>query len=261
MACIGRAAAVVLAALAMALGGCASMDKSTRQRQVASMLAFLYPGKSTPDAPPDTVAVLNVPLRIGVAFVPDTAPAEFRLAETDRLQLAGRVREAFRDYPFVREIDAVPSLYLEPGGGFDNLERVASLLRLDLVALVSYDQVQHAGANKWSFLYWTGVGAYFIEGDEYDVLTAVEVAVLDVKSRRLLMHASGTSVKKGEATMVGFDERARQARRQGFGDALSQMSENLHRELKAFRERAPRDPAIRLVLPPGYDPAAVPPKR
>ena len=32
------------------------------------------------------------------------------------------------------------------------------------------------------------------------------------------------------------------------------MISKLHGEVKAFRERAPQDPAIRLVLPPGYDP-------
>jgi hypothetical protein len=30
--------------VAVAAGGCASMDKSNRQRQVASMLSYLYPG-------------------------------------------------------------------------------------------------------------------------------------------------------------------------------------------------------------------------
>ena len=30
------------------------------------------------------------------------------------------------------------------------------------------------------------------------------------------------------------------------------MIGNLHGEVKAFRERAPKDPMIKLVLPPGY---------
>jgi rhombotail lipoprotein len=131
-----------------------------------------------------------------------------------------------------------------------------------VIALISYDQVQHSGASGWSFLYWTGIGAYVIEGDRYDVLTAVETAVFDVRSRRLLMRAAGTSTMKGAATMVGFDERAREARTKSFEDAIAQMIGNLHGEVRAFRERAPNDPMIRLVLPPGYDPnAARPPAR
>ena len=35
---------------------------------------------------------------------------------------------------------------------------------------------------------------------------------------------------------------------------MKDMISKLHGEVKAFRERAPKDPAIRLVLPPGYDP-------
>lgn len=242
------------------LGGCASADSSTRQRQVASMLEFLFPGsEGPPPARPTEVAVIKVPFRIGVAFVPDNSTPQFRLSETDRLHLAGQVRDAFASYPFVQDIEAVPSLYLQTAGGFDNLERIASLLRLDVIALISYDQVQHSGANKWSFLYWTGVGAYVVEGDQYDVLTAVETAVFDVKSRRMLMHASGTSTIKGEATWVGFAERSRQARTESFGKAVQQMIGNMQRELATFRERAPRDPTIRLVLPPGYQPGATRP--
>jgi rhombotail lipoprotein len=243
--------------LCVVLAGCASLEPSTRQRQVASVLTFLYPGKDQPPPPSDQVAVLNVPFRIGVAFVPDQANANFRLSETDRLKLAGEVRDAFARYPFVRAIEAVPSMYLEPGGGFANLDRVASLLRLDVIALISYDQVQHSGATGWSFLYWTGIGAYVIEGDRYDVLTAVETTVFDIRSRRLLMRAAGTSTLKGAATMVGFSERAREARTKSFDDAIAQMIANLEVETKTFRERAPRDPMIKLVLPAGYDPNAV----
>lgn len=239
------------------LAGCASMEGSTKQRQVASMLSFLFPGKEAP-VPSTEVAVIKVPFRIGVAFVPDSGNPAFRLAETERLRLAGQVRDAFTNYPFVLGIEAVPSLYLEPGGGFDNLERVAQLLRLDVVALISYDQVQFSGANRLSFLYWTGIGAYLVEGDQYDVMTAVETAVFDIKSRRLLMRASGTSSVKGEATWVGFAERSRQARTQSFEKSVAQMIEQLAREVQGFRERAPRDPSIRLVLPPGYNPGTPP---
>lgn len=250
----------LLAACSAAMAGCASLDKSAKQRQVASMLSFLFPGKDQPAPASDEVAVIQVPFRIGVAFVPDNDVTAFRLSEADRLRLAGQVRDSFASYPFIKDIEAVPSLYLERGGGFENLDRVAALLRLDAIALISFDQVQYAGANKWSFLYWTGVGAYLVEGDQYDVMTAVETAVFDIKSRRMLMHASGTSTIKGEATWVGFAERSRGARTASFTAAVAQMTDNLHAEVKAFRERAPKDPKIRLVLPAGYSPVTAPAK-
>ena len=248
--CTGLAAALG----ASLLGGCAAMEKENKQRQVASVLSFLYPGKDTPEPPAAQVAEIKVPFRIGVAFVPDDKVAtDQRLPETERQVLAGKVREAFASYPFVSRIETVPSLYLEPGGGFANLERVAALLNLDVIALISYDLVQHADANGWSFLYWTGVGAYVIEGDRFEVLTAVECTVFDIRSRRLLMRASGTATRKGEATMVGFGEKAREGRSMGFSTAMDQMIGNLRQAVQDFRERAPRDPNVRLQLPAGYD--------
>lgn len=253
--CTGLAAALG----ASLLGGCAAMEKENKQRQVASVLSFLYPGNDTPEPPAAQVAEIKVPFRIGVAFVPDDKVAtDQRLPETERQVLAGKVREAFASYPFVSRIETVPSLYLEPGGGFANLERVAALLKLDVIALISYDMVQHADANGWSFLYWTGVGAYVIEGDKFDVLTAVECTVFDVKSRRLLMRASGTAQDKGGATLVNFSEKSRAARTKSLGVAVDQMTLALKGEVARFRETAPRDPAIKLVLPPGYDPKAAP---
>ncbi len=242
--------------VAMAITGCASMEKTTRQRQVASALSFLFPGSEQTPSMPDQVAEIKVPFRIGVAFVPDNSDPQFRLPESDRMKLAGEVRDAFSRYPFVSEIVAVPSMYLEPGGGFANIDRVAALLKLDVIALVSFDQVQNAGATGWSFWYWTGIGAYVINGDQYDILTAVETAVLDIRSRRLLMRASGISNVKGTATMVGFSERAREARTHGFDEAIREMIGKLHSEVKTFRERAPKDQSIRLILPPGYSPKA-----
>ena len=257
MARIGKYLVVALAAIAVS--ACASMNKTTKQRQVASVLSYLYPG--TEQAPPvsDQVAEIKVPFRIGVAFVPDNTNAEFRLPETDRIMLADKVGEAFKRYPFVADIVAVPSLYLEPGGGFPNLERISALLKLDVIALVSFDQVQNAGATGWSFLYWTGVGAYVVDGDRYDILTAVETTVFHVKSHRLLMRAGGLSNLKGTATMVGFSERAREARTHGFDVAVGDMIAKLHGEVKTFRERAPKDPTIKLILPPGYNPNAARP--
>ena len=251
------ATAVLTVLIAAGLAGCAGMSNESKQRQVASMLAYLFPATSETPAPSDAVAVINVPFRIGVAFVPDSSTdPQFRLSEAERLKLAGKVRDAFAKYPFIRDIEAIPSVYLEPGGGFSNVDRIAALLRLDAIALVSYDQVQHADATAASLLYWTGIGAYIVPGDRYDVLTVVETAVFDIKSRRLLLRAAGTSNVKGSATLVGFSGQSREARLQSFDEAVTQMIGTLHGEVKAFRERAPSDPKVKLVLPQGYNPNA-----
>lgn len=247
---------IIMLLAMLAVFGCASLDETTKQRQVASLLTYLFPGAENTPTITDQVAEIKVPFRIGVAFVPDNADPQFRLPENDRIRLAGEVRNAFSNYPFIREIVPIPSMYLEAKGGFANLDRIAALLKLDVIALISFDQVQNAGATGWSFLYWTGIGAYAIEGDRYDILTTVETAVFDVKSRRLLMRGEGVSNIKGTATMVGFSEEARAARTRGVDEAVKQMIGKLHGEVKAFRERAPKDPTIHLVLPPGYNPDA-----
>ena len=68
-----------------------------------------------------------------------------------------------------------------------------------------------------------------------------------------------TSNVKGSATMVGFSAQSREARLKSFDEAVKQMIGNLYGEVKTFRERAPTDPKVKLVLPPGYDPSAVRP--
>ncbi|MGH8691711.1 MAG: rhombotarget lipoprotein [Burkholderiales bacterium] len=245
---------------AILLGACAATKQENKQRQAASVVEFLYP--STDAATPvqlATVAELKVPLRIGLAFVPDNSHANFRVTEAERVDLLSTMRQEFRRYPFVGAIEVVPSSYLQAGGGFDNIDRIARLLSLDCVALLSYDQMQFADATGWAFLYWTGIGAYVVPADRYDVLTSVEAAVFDVRSRKLLMRAGGTSQVKGHAAMVGFGAKIREARAEGFRQALAKLIPNLHAEVKAFRERAPGDRAVRLDLPPGYDPSALKP--
>ncbi|MEQ1704159.1 MAG: Ig-like domain repeat protein, partial [Ilumatobacteraceae bacterium] len=48
---------------------------------------------------------------------------------------------------------------------------------LDVIALVSYDQVAHSAETTSSFLYWTIVGAYVVKGNKNDVQTFVDTAV------------------------------------------------------------------------------------
>jgi rhombotail lipoprotein len=243
---------------ALLLGACTSTQPDKRQSQAASAIEFLYPGReaTTPIAVAN-IAEIKIPFRVGLAFVPDNADPRFRITEVERMDLLSSVRQAFQRYPFVASIEAIPSSYLRHGGSFDNLDRVANMLSLDCIVLLSYDQMQFADLTGWSWLYWTGIGAYMVSADRYDVLTSVEATVFDVRSRKLLMRAGGTSQVKGEATMVGFGEKAREARSNGFRDALQKLIPNLHAEVKAFRERAPGDRSIRLDLPPGYDPNAV----
>ena len=135
----------------------------------------------------------------------------------------------------------IPTQYLRAKGGFANLEQVARMFNVEVVALLSYDQVQFNDSNALSVLYWTIVGAYIFHGDQYDIQTMVDVAVFDVASRKLLFRAPGTSQIKGSASMAGFTEQARTARVEGYGKAVDELIPRLQAELDGFRERIKND--------------------
>ena len=89
------------------------------------------------------------------------------------------------------------------------------------------------------------------------VTTVTDSAAMnDAAEAACVLLAAGAATVKGEATWVGSAERSRAARIESFEKSTRQMIEGLPREVGSFRGRAPRDPTIRLVLPPGYAPAS-----
>lgn len=255
----------LLGLMLLTLGACETSFKDRdQQRHGASVMEYLYPGEATTAvvAPAD-LTQLRVPLRIGVAFVPSGGLASAGATDAQQQQLLASVVKAFERYPFVGELKVIPSQYLRAGGGFADLQRAAIVFEVDVVTLLSYDQVQFTEKTRASAWYWTLVGAYIVNGDQYDVHTMVEASVLDVKSRRLLFRAAGTSVTKGESTMANIAESTRAARTTGFRQAVDQLIPQLQGSLAVFRERARAGVAsgVDLKLPPGYDPSASRPAR
>lgn len=62
------------------------------------------------------------------------------------------------------------------------MAQVARLYGVDVMALVSYDQVIHTDDTKASLLYWTIIGAYIIKGSQFDTATFVDTAVFDINT-------------------------------------------------------------------------------
>lgn len=248
---IVKAGLLVLALAALA--GCAGMWGEQKRQQNASVVDYLYPKSAKVDAMvPATSVNLQLPLRVGVAFVPRGYGGNVDLPEAERQKLLERVKAAFTDQKFIAAIEVIPGAYLRPQGGFDNLEQAARMFNLDVVTLLSYDQVQFNDANRLSMLYWTIVGAYLINGDEYDTHTLLDASVFDVRSRKLLMRAPGTSQVKGSAAMVNFSEKAREARQQGYSLAIDDLIPHLREELGKFRERVKTDASVRVTHAAGY---------
>lgn len=244
--------AVTLGA-ALLLSGCASWMGQQKKQQNASVMDYLYPKESqAPAMFPASTVNLNLPLRVGIAFVPGGFGGDAALPEDERQKLLERVKAAFADQKFISAIELIPTSYLRPRGGFDNLDQAARMFNVDVVALLSYDQMQFNDANRLSLLYWTIIGAYLVNGDQYDTHTMIDASVFDVKSRKLLMRAPGTSQVKGSAAMVNYSEKAREARVAGFDQAINALIPTLRQELERFRERVKIDRSINVTHQPGY---------
>jgi rhombotail lipoprotein len=167
------------------------------------------------------------------------------------MPLLERVKAAFSQYDYIGSIEVIPNTYLLPHGGFANLEQVARMFDVDVIALVSYDQIRFNDTNRLAVLYWTVVGAYLVKGDQYDVQTMVDAAVFDVRSHKLLFRAPGLSQVKGAATMAGYGKEVRGAQSDGYVQAADQMIPQLQAQLASFKERVKSDPGIQVEHRPG----------
>ena len=247
---IRKSAVLLCATLALGtLSGCATWFDHKSRTQRGTVVEYLYPKGDKPILAP-TVPELRLPLRVGIAFVPGERFGD--LSEAERDQLLNRIKSAFANRPYISAIEVIPSAYLRAGGGFDNLEQAARMFNVDVVTLLSYDQVQFNDSNRLSLLYWTIVGAYLINGDQYDVNTLVDASVFDVKSRNLLFRAPGTSQIKGSSPMVKFSEASRAARSEGFSQAIDSLIPQLDKQLETFKVRVKEEKVARIVEKPGY---------
>ena len=236
-----RAAAA--AVLLGGVGGCAAVDRlfclydcggrSVHRAASTPLVDYLYPAGDVPAQ--DAVPVLNVPLTVGLSFLPSERTQAMDTASRERVLAAIRAR--FRSLPYVRDIVIVPDHYLRPNGGFDGLQQIARLQGLDVVALVSYDQVSYTGENERAFAYLTIVGAYFVRGDSNETHTLLDLAVVDPASRSLILRAGGTSSLEGKSTAAEQREKQRKLESRGLEAATGTLSANLERELESFRQR------------------------
>ncbi len=240
-----------MALLALSLAGCASWLPKGQEKQSGSVVDYLYGSKSGQVAMKPELTTLQLPVRVGLAFVPSPSWGQ-HVPEAEQLRMLNKVKEAFARHAFIGAIEVIPNTYLRAQGGFANLEQTARMFNVDVVALLSYDQIQFNDSNALSVLYWTIIGAYLVHGDQYDIHTMLEATVFDVASRKLLFRAPGTSNVKGSAAMATFSERSRSARLDGFNQALDQLIPNLQQELEGFRQRVKTDTTVRVEHRAGY---------
>jgi rhombotail lipoprotein len=225
-------AALVLCTAVTVVSGCTS-NRATHH--ASSALDFLYPG-SNPARPASDVT-LQLPLRVGLAFAP-RGECEDPISEVQKQALLEKVAAAFTAHKGIGRLEVVPSAYLEPGGSFRNLDQLASLLGLDLMVLVSYDQVQFTESTRASWTYLTVVGPLLVEGEKNDTRTLMDAVVYDIKSRALLFRAAGQSTVKGNSSPLNEERKRRLFADKGFDQATVTLVAHLDTALAGFEQQA-----------------------
>ncbi len=233
----------------LSLTSCVSQQVNTK----SSVMEYLYPNSSDTYETP-SIPSLKLPLRVGVAFVPPSRQNSSihnfwtghsysgLISEAKKSEILEEVADNFRDLDFVGSIEVVPTGYLTSGGGFSNLSQIKAMYGIDVIALVSYDQVQFTDEGILSLSYWTIVGAYVISGEKNDTNTLMDTVVYDISSKKLLFRAPGTSQVSGKSTPINLSEELRADSMQGFDQAALNMASNLKIQLAAFKRRIKDNP-------------------
>jgi len=240
---------VFLFVLTITVAGCGGMQG---RHTTTSVVDYLYPNQKDPVAEKGT-PVLNLPMSVGIAFVPDKpgqGPAT-ALTEGKKAELLDRVAEHFRALDYIKSIEIIPSAYLTTQGGFENLDQIRTMYGVETIALVSYDQAQFTDEGMASILYWTIVGAYVVPAEKNSTSTMVDAVVMHIPSRKMLFRAPGVSQIKGLSTPVNLSEELRVDSEKGFTAAVDEMIANLDAGLIAFREKVKESPEEYQVVQSG----------
>jgi rhombotail lipoprotein len=243
----------IIIACTLLFTGCAALQPVKRQGVASSLVDYLYPEGEIPSDLIDARPVLNLPLRIGLAFVPSNkAGSSNEISDKQKSELLEKVRIQFEQYAFIEQIVVIPDNYLSHGKGFTTVEQVARLYGVDVVALVSYDQVIFSRQNAGAFLYLTIVGAYTVPGDEQRIDTFVDTAVFDVRTRKLLFRAPGVDTRKDVSRLLTVEAERVRISQESMAGAVAHMSANLDAELHKFKERVKSGQAAEVRIRSGY---------
>jgi rhombotail lipoprotein len=224
--------------------------EKTRQGASSSLVDFLYPEGDVPPTVDDRLPQLSLPLRVGIAFVPPAGDAAISAAEQQALM--EHVAEAFRDREYVLSIEAIPEAYMRSARGVHGMRQVASLYDVDIMALVSYDQISFSGERDSAIMYWTIIGALVFKGNTNEVQTMIDTAVFDVSTAKLLFRAPGTLRQQRNATLMDNTRDLRKLRQEGFAGATDDMIVNLDGELAQFQDGIKQGERAQVAWRSGY---------
>lgn len=222
------------------LGSLLGINYGAQQRTVSNAVEYLYPNQRGEIHVKTEIPELVVPLNVGIAFVPDACDSFRRhdLNETLKRELMDKVIKRFESREIINKVVAIPSHMMKRKGSFPNLRQIQKELGIDIVVLLSYDQVQYTERNFVAVAYyWTIVGRFVFQGDKNDTVTVMDAAVYDINSEQLLFRSEGTSNVKGNSASAFVDEDLRVRSQQGFELAIENLSKRLDWDLYQFRQK------------------------
>ena len=238
----------------LTVAGCSSfmMGSGGKQAVSSSLVDYLYPNESERVEHSAQIPLLKLPVKVGLAFVPSESSRFKSIHYKQQIELLERVKKDFLRHDFIGHIEIIPANYLTNGGGFDDLDRISRLHDVDVMALVSYDQLRRSMENKASLFYWTIVGMYLIPGNDNRVQTFVDTAVFDIKSRKMLFRAPGISKIEDISTAISVDKTIADSSAKGFNLAFEDMIVNLNSELSRFKTRVKEEKVATIEHRKGY---------
>lgn len=244
---------IILLTSLLQLSACSMLGtERVRHNKTTSLVSFLYPDGQIPaDLKRPT---LHLPLRVGLAYVPGSG-RQTGIDSRLKLELLEQVRSSFANVHYIERIEVIPELYASARGHGAQLDQLRQLYQIDVLALVSYDQLVNRKENLLAVTYLSIVGNYIFPGSHFDVSTLIDLAVIDLDSKRLLFRAAGTHASKGTTAEAYSRHRYDQHQSRDFTAAMQAMIGQLGVELVNFEQRLKaRRPGddIQVKARPGY---------
>jgi len=218
------------------LSGCSFAPK--QQYQYSDEVGYLYP-KGVGQLPQqhNGVSVAALPLRMGIAFVPERSSRglDSALLEQHKMELMQAIKQQLLVDAVIEKVELIPSSYLSSSGSFSDLERVSRVFGVDTILLFSFEQAQYTDRGLLSLGYWTIIGSYFIPGEKNDTSSMISAVAYDIRQRQMLFRADGVSQSKALSTPVNYSQESREARILGFKKAAEDLVSNLDVSLEDFK--------------------------
>ena len=222
------------------IAGCST---STNYR--SSVVDFSYSDRKE-TVKTQQVPILSLPLRVGIAFLPETIqsqnnsgstslPSSSGLSETDKMSLMQDIGEHFRKQEFVKSIIRIPSAYVPTMGSFDSLDRLKRKFGVDMVVLISFDQRQQVESGFSAISYLTVIGAFIVPGQRTDTHTILNSVCYHILSRKMIFSASGSSDIRSKSTPFDMAAQAREDSIKGFYEANTNLAPSLDKQMDLFK--------------------------